>query len=227
MMTAITVVTLYDTLGKEANEYVLNQTHIKTVVCSADKIKNIVELKTEGKIDKLTHIIHFDKATREEIESAQSSGITLIPYEEAVSEGMGYEVTYNEITPDTVYTLCYTSGTTGMPKGAMLTHKNFIANIENFTNFDGVLSFREDDVYISYLPLAHVFERLFMNICMAHQIQYGFYQGDVAKISSDLLELKPTFMISVPRLLTRFYDLMHARINAMTGFQRRLCDWGV
>lgn len=61
ILTGITVVTLYDTLGKESLEYILDQTYIKTVVLSADKIKNIVDLKKEGKIPKTTHIIYFDE----------------------------------------------------------------------------------------------------------------------------------------------------------------------
>ena len=114
-----------------------------------------------------------------------------------------------------------------MPKGAMLTHKAFVANIANFTKFDGVFKIYPDDVYISYLPLAHVFERFLMTACMALQIQYGFYQGDVFKLKDDLAELKPTIMVSVPRLFTRFYDVMQAKINELTGMKRTLCDWGV
>jgi long-chain acyl-CoA synthetase len=60
MITGITVVTLYDTLGKESMEYILDQTHIKTIVLSSDKIKNVVDLKKEGKLTKLTHAIYFD-----------------------------------------------------------------------------------------------------------------------------------------------------------------------
>ena len=70
MMAAITVVTLYDTLGKDATEYILDQTHIKTLVCSADKIKNIAELKKEGKVPQLSHIVYFDKATPELLSAA-------------------------------------------------------------------------------------------------------------------------------------------------------------
>ena len=92
-----------------------------------------------------------------------------------VREGSTLTVAYDGVTPETVYTLCYTSGTTGMPKGAMLMHRNFMANIASFTKFDGVFTIYPDDVYISYLPLAHVFERLLMTACMAFQIQYGFY----------------------------------------------------
>jgi len=70
MMTGITVVTLYDTLGKDATEYILDQTHIKTLVCSADKIKLVADLKKEGKIQKLSHIIYFDKASQDLINLA-------------------------------------------------------------------------------------------------------------------------------------------------------------
>jgi len=81
------------------------------------------------------------------------------------------------------------------------------------TKFDGTFNLYDTDVYISYLPLAHVFERLLMTACIAYKVQYGFYQGDVLKIREDLQALKPTIMISVPRLYNRFYDLMQQGIN--------------
>ena len=64
------------------------------------------------------------------------------------------------------------------------------------------------DVYISYLPLAHVFERFMYGLCFASGVQIGFFQGDVFKLKEDLAELKPTIMASVPRLFNRFYDVM-------------------
>jgi len=60
ILSGLTSVTLYDTLGKESIDYILDQTQIKTVFCSADKIKNIVDLKKQGKIQTVTHIIYFD-----------------------------------------------------------------------------------------------------------------------------------------------------------------------
>jgi len=70
ILTGITVVTLYDTLGKESLEYILDQTYIKTVVLSADKIKNIVDLKKEGRIPKVTHIIYFDEVKPADLSAA-------------------------------------------------------------------------------------------------------------------------------------------------------------
>lgn len=68
MFSAVTVVTLYDTLGQESIEYILNQTNMRTVACSADKIKNITLLKSSGKISTTTHIIYFDEANPIDIE---------------------------------------------------------------------------------------------------------------------------------------------------------------
>jgi long-chain acyl-CoA synthetase len=61
ILSGITVVTLYDTLGKESLEFILDQTYIKTIVLSADKIKNILELKKEKKIPRTSHVIYFDE----------------------------------------------------------------------------------------------------------------------------------------------------------------------
>jgi len=62
-----------------------------------------------------------------------------------------------------------------MPKGVMLTHRNFVANIGGMNKFDGEFELRDDDVYISYLPLAHVFERLMLLTGMAIKMEIGFY----------------------------------------------------
>ena len=67
---------------------------------------------------------------------------------------------WDQVTPDTFYTFSYTSGTTGVPKGVMLTHRNFVVNVAGLDFFSD--KYHENDTYISYLPLAHVFERLML-----------------------------------------------------------------
>ncbi len=109
----------------------------------------------------------------------------------------------------------------------MLTQRNFISNAGGMNVFDGVFNFYPTDVYISYLPLAHAMERYLSIACMAYLVQYGFYGGDVLKLREDLAILKPTLMVSVPRLFTRFHDVMQQKINELTGMKRKLTDWGV
>ena len=154
--------------------------------------------------------------------------MTVVTYEDVLAEGKPLgKLEGDKVTGDTFYTFSYTSGTTGMPKGVKLTHNNFVANVGSMHHFDGEFEIRDDDVYISYLPLAHVFERCLLMCAMGFKMQYGFFQGDVLKLREDLAELKPTVMASVPRLYNRFYDVMQQKINELTGWKRTITDWGV
>jgi long-chain acyl-CoA synthetase len=79
----ITSVPLYDTLGKESIEYILDQCQIRTVVCSGDKVKTLCDLKRAGKISKLHTLIYFDELT----EVPEGSDLTIVPYNQALTEG--------------------------------------------------------------------------------------------------------------------------------------------
>lgn len=109
----------------------------------------------------------------------------------------------------------------------MLSNRNFMANVGAITKFDNEISFYDDDSYISYLPLAHVFERFMMVCCVSYGIMYGFYQGDVTKLKDDLAELKPTLMVSVPRLFNRFYDVIKQKISEAPYHKRTIAEWGI
>jgi long-chain acyl-CoA synthetase len=170
----------------------------------------------------------MDELSQADSQLAGELGVTLLEFKEAVKEGQSLEkVFHEEVNADSIYTICYTSGTTGMPKGVMLSHRNYIANLGAFEGFDGQFRLYPTDVYISYLPLAHVLERMLMLLCMAEGVQYGFYGGDVLKLKEDLQVLKPTIMVSVPRLFTRFYDVMQQKINELTGMKKTITSWGV
>jgi long-chain acyl-CoA synthetase len=87
LLTNITVVTLYDTLGKESIEYILNQADIKTIVMQSDKISGIIGLKKEGKLRTLTHIIYFDELNLEVQADAVKAGLTLTSFTDVLNEG--------------------------------------------------------------------------------------------------------------------------------------------
>lgn len=140
-MTNITVVTLYDTLGKDSIDYILNVCKIRTVVVSADKIRILLDLQKEGKLQHLRTLIYLDVPTREDELLAESLNIQLIRYTNAVAEGKTLQTALTKPTPEDVYTLSFTSGTTGLPKGVMLTHRNFAANVGGLDNFDNYFRF--------------------------------------------------------------------------------------
>lgn len=125
--------------------------------------------------------------------------------------------------PDDVVTFCYTSGTTGPPKGAMLSQKNFSSFAAILKNFE-VLEFSQNDTHLSYLPLAHILE----NICVLAMFVFGGricpFSGDVKNIKSDIEAVKPTFFMSVPRLYNRFYDAVKDKFDKTEGLKKTLLD---
>jgi long-chain acyl-CoA synthetase len=102
-------------------------------------------------------------------------------------------------------TIVYTSGTTGLPKGAMLTHLNILANVRDACS---VFAIGPDDVCLSFLPLSHVFERVDGYYLMLHQGAVIAYAESIDTVPANLLEVRPTVVISVPRL----YEKMFARV---------------
>ena len=134
---------------------------------------------------------------------------------EAVAEAgaaEGRRAKHRPPQPTDVATFCYTSGTTGDPKGALITHQNLVAAVANLEVSD-VDDFGPEDVHFSYLPLPHIFERVMQINCFAFGAAVGFYQGDTLKLVEDLVALKPSIFPSVPRVLNRLYDKITAGVS--------------
>ena len=106
---------------------------------------------------------------------------------------------------------CYTSGTTGVPKAVKISHRN-ILSVSTAANYAGVDVY-DNDTVISYLPLAHSFEKVLFVLCIFKAVRIGYYAGDVNKISEDCMELKPTFFPSVPRLYNKIYDKINSKLK--------------
>lgn len=162
--------------------------------------------------------------------------IKLIKFGDLEQQGRFLSFTPTPPTPEDLCTICYTSGTTGKPKGVMLSHGNVLAvssgalaligynkmfpNPNPIANLD-----TPGEVYLSYLPLAHVMERAVITTLITLGFKIGFYQGDVLKLMSDCEALKPTFFVSVPRLFNRVHDKVKAGVEAKGGFSKWLFDY--
>jgi long-chain acyl-CoA synthetase len=124
-------------------------------------------------------------------------------------------VVLDEPTPDTIYMFCYTSGTTGDPKGAMLSHKALLSCMHLIEHFRFELN--EEDSVISYLPYGHTFEQCIFIFSFLKGFRTGYYSGDPLKLMEDVQCLKPTFMCSVPRILNRVYSKIIESISNKSG----------
>jgi len=121
--------------------------------------------------------------------------------------------------PDDIITFIYTSGTTGEPKGAMLTHRNLISNIEAVLQ---MIDCRPDDLFLSFLPLSHVFERMgghFLPIYAGLTIAYA---ESLFTLANDIVEVKPTLMLGVPRFYASVMDRILASARQMPPLRQKL-----
>ncbi|KMZ84644.1 long-chain-fatty-acid-CoA ligase [Plasmodium vivax Brazil I] len=114
-----------------------------------------------------------------------------------------------------VCTIIFTSGSSGMPKGAMLTHNTFITFLQSYIIDGNRLGLIKHDVVLSYLPLAHVYERLIEFALCFFGAKIGYFSGNIKELVSDINELKPSFLITVPRILQKIHD------NVMEGLKNK------
>lgn len=126
-------------------------------------------------------------------------------------------------TPDDVATLIYTSGTTGVPKGAILTHANFF---HQFAAIDERFEVGASDRSLCFLPLSHAYERCWSFYVFKHGAENN-YIAEPKRVLEYLAEVKPTVMVSVPRLYEKIYAAAHGRLEAAAPSRRRLFAWAL
>lgn len=203
-------VAIYDTLGEENREYVVNQAGIEAIVTTANLLKNIVALAPN--CPKLRHVIIIgDSVSDEERSSAEGVNLSIQTFGSVEKLGKEHHKDVNPPKPDDLAILMYTSGTTSRPKGVMMTHKNVVAVSAGV--FDS-LKLNADDFYLSYLPLAHILERAAEACIYCGGGKVGFYQGDLRKLSDDIATLAPTIFAAVPKVLQRTMNGVKAKVNA-------------
>lgn len=137
----------------------------------------------------------------------------------------------SEAQPDDVVTLVYTSGTTGPPKGAMLTNRNVTYCIEVLigakNRFQGDRKASPDDLVLTYLPLCHVAERIFSTWTMAaYGITLNFAES-IETVQQNLREIQPTLFFSVPRIWEKIHAQIHIKGNDATFFKRQVFRFGM
>lgn len=120
--------------------------------------------------------------------------------------------------------IVYTSGTTGRPKGVMLSHHNILTNAYGATT---KLSVRRDDVFLSFLPLSHTFERTVGYYLTVMTGSLTAYARSVQQLAEDLTVIRPTILISVPRIYERVYAAIKARLDEGPAFRRQLFEKAV
>lgn len=211
-------VPIYSTNSAEEAYYVLS--HSDSRLCfagSADHLEKVMKVKK--KLKKLQSVVVFDNPGK------KPAGV--VSFEEALEAGSSvkneslFEKRLNAIQPGDLATIIYTSGTTGDPKGVMLSHNNFLSDVNQILkDFEG--HFTDDDILLSFLPLSHSFERTvgyYLPIAAGGTVAFA---EDFSTIQENLQEIRPTVIVSVPRLYEKIHAGILSRLSDVSGIRKKL-----
>ena len=209
-------VPIYPTIPPEQVAYIVNNIGIKYAI--VENIDQYEKLLDAGVTLEKIIMMYPDKA---------SSCLTFSEVEQLGAENNNpeWENMWKDIDRDQLLTIMNTSGTTGNPKGVMLTHGNIITNIEGVQFW--VVELVPEDVSISYLPLSHIFERLaghYLPLSIGVTIGYA---ESIETIPDDLQEIKPTVLTSVPRLFEKVYTQIINQINNSSALKQKIFNWAI
>ena len=178
----------------------------------------------DGKSGQIKNLIVLDKNEDEpSCEELKKLDFNIYTWEEVAKEGeeKGKDIELHLPGPDSIMTINYTSGTTGNPKGAKVSHNSVILNTDVIEML-GLFLKEESDIYLSFLPLAHIMETLIMAVLVSRGIPIGFYNGDAKKLMEDAQILHPTAMCGVPRIFQRVYEGINDQLKKYPAILRKI-----
>ncbi|KAJ6004820.1 hypothetical protein N7540_012619 [Penicillium herquei] len=220
-------VSIYDVLAPDATEYIINHAELKCVVTSLPHIPTLLKLKPS--LPTLKIIISLDPLdsgeqdghSKRALLEAMAADHDLAIYDITQVEEIG-EASKRGLNPpsaSSLVTINYTSGTTGPPKGVVLTHENAVAAASAGLAFVGQA---RGDTMCSYLPLAHIYARMSEHCALWGGARIGYFHGNIIELVDDLKMLRPTGFMSVPRLYNRFGTAIRAATVEAPGFKGAL-----
>ncbi|GBF97083.1 hypothetical protein Rsub_10094 [Raphidocelis subcapitata] len=202
-------VPLYETLGEDAIEYILGHSEARLVVVQGRRLGRVAKALGAVQDSQVVAIVHFGEgASGADIKAAAASGVEVLSFADLEAAGRKGRLAAPEPPkPEDLSTIMYTSGTTGNPKGVLLTHGALVAAIGACNTYlhEHGESLARDDCYFSFLPLAHVFDRLAEEFMLAKGGCIAYWQGEIPKVLADIAACRPTLFCGVPRVFDRIY----------------------
>lgn len=216
-------VTVYPTLISPQIKYIIEDSDAEFVITQnseqTDKILTFIQ-----DCPNLKGIITMDDTNDSEnriqgFKDVQDAGEKYIK-----SNGFSYEDSARQLNPDDLLTLIYTSGTTGNPKGVILTHKNLCSNI---ISAHGAMPMVSDDVFLSFLPLSHSFERMTGHFSGFANGGTTYFAESVESVAADMLDVSPTITIAVPRLYEKIYAKVLDKVSKDPALRQKIFWWAI
>lgn len=214
---AVTV-PVYQNNTPEDVEYILNDSKARVLFCEASTLK-IFE-KIRAKCPHIEKIYVFDNLYQGQGESLSS--LFHLGTEALKASDTSFKNLCSTLSPEDMATLLYTSGTTGTPKGVVLTHRQVFSEISEAFPFCGVVP---SDVSLSFLPYAHILGR----IEMWGHLYIGFtlaFAESIEKVRSNLIDIQPTILVSVPRIFEKIYGAILAQVQTQ-HLKKTMFEWAL
>lgn len=220
-------VSLYATLPAEQCEYIINDSGSSFFFVSTGiQLKKAVQ--TKGNTKSVKQIIAYDTPPNASLLDDKKVHL----FEDVIEKGREVYLKHKEdiskrlkkIKSDDLSTLIYTSGTTGHPKGVMLSNDNLVSNIKAAHK---VISIGPADRTLSFLPLCHAFERVAGYYAMMGGGAEIFYAESVDTVSKNLVEGRPTIVVSVPRLFEKMYNIVLKNVQEGSAVKKGIFNWGI
>jgi len=227
ILSGIVTVPVYTSLSAEAIRFILADAGIKICFVSTTfQLSKILRVLPE--LPSLKKVIVFENKDND------STHFVVKNFDELISNCQAYDVSVlrkkishldEHIKEDDIVTIIYTSGTTGVPKGVMLTHKNLYSNIRSCMN---VLEINHNDVFLSYLPYSHIYERTAGYYLAFFSGAKIYYAQSIDTIGKQMEEVSPTIIITVPRLLDRMYNRLFKTVEEMKQpLKKKIFIWAL
>ena len=222
-------VSLYETLGPDTSEYIIKHADLASVVCSLSHAPTLIRLKP--RLPNLKFLVVLDplepgqnespELSKQKLLDSMAADVGLKIYSLDMVEKLGFALgkPNNPPRPSDPITINYTSGTTGPPKGVLLTHAMCVAATSASIAANNVM---ENGVSVSYMPLAHIYGRLLEHTALWAGFRIGYFHGNILELVDDIKLLRPTYFASVPRLLNRFGGAVKASTVEQTGVKGAL-----
>jgi long-chain acyl-CoA synthetase len=204
-------VPIYDTLTADKAAYILKDSAAKIVIVQGkehlDKVRSV-----HKQLKDLKHVIIIEEMFEKSLDPNEHL------FEDVLKDGAAFTKkkpdewtkVRDAVKADDVASIVYTSGTTGEPKGVILTQNNFATNVITCLKYFPI---EPGDVALSFLPLSHVFERMAGHFTMIHAGVTIAYAESIEKVPENMQEVKPHLMMSVPRLYEKIYARVHEKVK--------------
>lgn len=219
-------VPIYSTNTPEQVAYVINHSEAKIVFVSTRvQYKKLYAIRDQ--IPRVEMVIGYERFLGErDLPVHTLYQLSEISHPVTDEERREIEAEMDSVGPDNLVTIIYTSGTTGTPKGVMLCQSNIL-----FDAFYGNRKLHQivpgKEVFLSFLPLSHVLERTVgYHVALMTGSHIAFAES-VDKVVENILEVRPTMMVSVPRLFEKIYSRIYENAHQMNPAKRRLFHWAV